>query len=243
MQLVDILGAVDVIGPAAAGDFRSRVSVFDELFWVFLILGTIVGIVVIGYTLYNGWRYRADNSDAELEDPPTVGELPTGQGGGKKLFVSFAISAVIVLGLIIYAYSALMYVEDGPSQDVSDQVEIDVTGIQFTWQFTYNENGETVFNDLVIPEDTPIRIEVTSGDVWHTFGIPDLRVKADAIPGDTATTWFSAEEQGTYLVECFELCGTGHSDMTANIHVVSQQEYEQYMDDLSDPNATAEIPA
>jgi cytochrome c oxidase subunit 2 len=79
-----------------------------------------------------------------------------------------------------------------------------------------------------VPADTEIRLTVTSGDVFHNFGIPGLRVKSDAIPGQTTETWFVAEEPGRYQAACYELCGQGHSYMTSEVVVMSEEEYEKW---------------
>ena len=208
---------------------RTRVDVFEEIFLYFLALGTLVGIVVISYVLYNAYKYRDTGERKGDENLPSVGELPTGGKGGKKLFVSFGLSAIIVISLVIWTYGMLLYVEDGPDQGPEEAIEIDVEGWAFGWDFYYENGVET--SELVIPADEPIWIEVTSRDVWHTFGISDLRVKADAIPGEVDETWFMAEETGDYTAECFELCGQGHSGMNADVRVVSQDEYDQWMDE------------
>ncbi|MFW6153002.1 MAG: cytochrome c oxidase subunit II [Halobacteriota archaeon] len=235
--------AADYAGPLQhlPGDGGpSRVSVFGDIYLVFLVLGTAVGVVVIGYMLYNGWKYRA-SANGELDDPPVLGELPTGEGGGKKLFVSFGISAIIVISLIIWSYSAVIYVEEVPQQAAEDNMVVEVEGYTFAWDFTY-ENGNTTTNTLVVPEDQVVTLEVTSRDVWHTFGSHQLRVKADAIPGQTSTTWFVAEERGIYRAECFELCGAGHSHMVAEIIVVSQEEYDAMYEEFTETGEFPEPP-
>ncbi|MFW6448396.1 MAG: cytochrome c oxidase subunit II [Halobacteriota archaeon] len=241
-DLVAVLAEGIPLAHQVDDEFRSQASIFEEIFWVFLVLGTIVGIVVISYMLYNGWRYRASAADGDPDDPPRLGELPHGQGGGKKLFLSFGISAVIVIVLVVWAYSALITVEAGQVDDVEEAMTVDVEGYTFAWDFQY-ENGETTTNELVVPEGEVIGLDVTSRDVWHTFGSTDLRIKTDAIPGQTSSTWFNADERGSYLVECFELCGAGHSDMEATIYVLSEDEFDEWYEDLGDENATAEIPS
>lgn len=218
---------------------QTRVDVFESIFLVFLGLGTLVGVVVIAYTLYNAYKYRDSGEPADDEDLPTVGELPTGGKGGKKLFLSFGLSAIIVISLVIWTYGMLLYVEDGPNDDPEDAVEIDVEGWAFGWDFYY-ENGVETSGELVIPAGEPIWIEVTSTDVWHTFGIPDLRVKADAIPEERDETWFMADEPGEYTAECFELCGFGHSGMTADVVVMPPDEYETWLDEQLTMTITVE---
>ncbi|APW99103.1 cytochrome c oxidase subunit II [Halobiforma lacisalsi AJ5] len=213
---------------------RTRVDVFEDIFLVFLGLGTLVGIVVIAYTLYNAYKYRDTEDRSDDEDLPSVGELPTGGKGGKKLFLSFGLSAIIVISLVIWTYGMLLYVEDpGMENPGEDAMEIDVEGWAFEWDFYYENGVETSSLDdgLVLPADKPIWIEVTSTDVWHTFGISDLRVKADAIPGEYDQTWFVADEPGEHTVECFELCGPGHSGMTSDVTVYEQDRFDEWMDE------------
>ena len=214
---------------------QTRVDVFEEIFIVFLALGTLVGVVVVAYTMYNAYKYRDVGDDEDDADRPVLGELPTGGQGGKKLFVSFGISAIIVISLIIWTYSMLLYVEDGPNPD-DDAIEIDVEGDGFVWHFDYGEHeGESVTtaNEMVIPADTTIWLTVTGGDVWHAFGITQERVKADAIPGEYHQTWFIAEEPGEYpnAIECYELCGEFHSDMDADLVVLEPDEFEEWLDE------------
>ncbi|WP_293032221.1 cytochrome c oxidase subunit II [Natronococcus sp.] len=211
---------------------QTRVDVFEQIFLVFLGLGTLVGVVVVAYTLYNAYKYRDGAAKTSDDDTPVLGELPTGGEGGKKLFLSFGLSAIVVISLVIWTYGMLLYVED-PGDDIpqEDAIEVDVEGDGFAWYFEYENGAETV-NTMTVPEDTPVWISVTGGDVWHAFGISDLRVKADAIPGETDETWFMAEEAGdTHTIECFELCGDGHSAMDGTLEVVEEEEFEEFLED------------
>lgn len=214
---------------------QTRVDVFEEIFLVFLGLGTLVGVVVVAYTLYNAYKYRDEGDETADVDRPVLGELPTGGQGGKKLFLSFFLSAIIVVSLIVWTYGMLLYVEDGPNPD-ENAVEIDVEGQTFSWLFEYQDEYESededeqfdTVNDMLVPADRTIAINVTSNDVWHTFGISQERVKADAKPGESIETWFIAEEPGQYdrAIECFELCGEGHSAMDGNLIVVDGDLYD-----------------
>lgn len=223
-------------------NWRAQAEIFSEIFFVFLVIGTVVGTVVVAYTLYHAYKYREKGASGDTSDDgfdaPVLGELPRGQEGGKsrKLFLSFGLSAIIVISLVVYSYGLLLYVEQGPSSDVEQEgennMEILVTGYQFGWEFEY-ENGHTEQNTLRVPqgEDQVIRLDVTSRDVWHAFGVTELRLKADAIPGQTDTTWFLADQEGTYEIECFELCGVGHSQMVGEIIVMPQDEYDQWYEE------------
>jgi cytochrome c oxidase subunit 2 len=219
-----------------SGSFRSQAEVFSEIFGVFVAIGTIVGIVVIAYTLYHAYKYRDSRDDKASEagfDAPQLGELPTGQQSGKskKLFLSFGLSAIIVISVVVYSYTLLLYVEEGPSNEIDtnggDALTVEVTGIQFAWLFEYPNDQESSAT-MRVPAGEEIRLQVTSDDVWHAFGVTELRVKADAIPGQTSTTWFTTDEPGTYRIECFELCGTAHSQMVGEIQVMEQDEFNEW---------------
>lgn len=230
---------------------RTQVDVFNSLYWAFLVLGTIVGVIVIAYTVYNALKYRVDGSapgggydveetyDDEAEKGiarPRLGEIPSeaDNGSGKKLFVSFALSAIIVLGLIIYAYSLLLYVEGTPMEQNEDALHVEVTGMQFSWEYEY-PNGETT-NTLYAPEDRVVVLNVTSDDVFHNWGVPELRTKTDAIPGQYTQTWFQADEPGEYRAICYELCGAAHSDMYGDVIIMEEEEFDDWYDDTEGEN-------
>jgi cytochrome c oxidase subunit 2 len=211
----------------------SRVDVFQTIYLAFLVLGTLVGVVVIGYMLWKAYVYRSGSEKSEKADVerPVLGELPMGGGGGRKLALSFGLSTVIVVSLIIWTYGTLLYVENSQAAEPESQLEVDVVGKQFAWEFHY-ENGYTADSAngdaFRIPVDRRVRISVTSEDVFHNFGIPELRVKTDAMPGQSTSTWFIAEETGTYESACYELCGAGHSYMTAQVEVMPQDQFDEW---------------
>ena len=233
------------------------VEVFEEIYFVFLVLGTLVGVVVIGYMCYLAYEYRdtgaehgedaergeaGETSASEGEgasdgiDRPTLGELPTGSGGGRKLFTSLALSAVIVVSLIAWTYGTLLFVEGAPAQGNED-FEVQVTGYQFGWEFEY-PNGHTT-DTLRVPRGERIDIAVTSRDVWHNFGIPAFNVKSDAIPGQETDAWFVGDRTGTFQAVCYELCGAGHSQMNADVIVMSPQKFEQWYANTSGSGGNA----
>lgn len=218
---------------------QSPKAIFEQVFWVFMGIGTVVGIVVILYAFSHMVRYR-DEEVEENDDPyadekkvvrPELGELPGSSGGGKKLFLSFAISAIIVLSLIVWTYTLLVDYETA-AEEIDEELTIDVYGEQFSWSFQY-PNGENV-STLRVPRGQMIMLRVTSKDVFHNFGIPSQGLKADAIPGQTTSAWFAADETGTYAAHCYELCGAGHSRMDAEVIVMEPDEYRDWYNNMGE---------
>ncbi len=214
-----------------------RDEIFQTIFVWFLILGTIVGVVVIGYMLYNAYKFRdrGERDDDDGIDRPELGELPEGGGGGRKLALSLLLSAAIVISLITWTYFALVDVETRATQ-TDDSLNVQVEGFQFGWEFIY-PNGNTS-ETLRVPANTTVQLTVTSRDVFHNFGIPAFKMKTDALPGQTTDTWFQPNETGTYQAQCFELCGAGHSAMNANVSVMEPDAYEQWYENTTPANTT-----
>ncbi|MFB6227270.1 MAG: cytochrome c oxidase subunit II [Halobacteriales archaeon] len=247
-------------GPLQSGIIPrgTREEVFAEIYWVFTILGTLVGAVVIGYMVYNAYKYRDDGSEREKKDRPEVGEIPSGSGKGRKLFLSFAISAVIVISLIVGTYGSLLYVENAAAgnNDVSaedgDAMEVMAIGYRFNWTFAYpggNEsvrtangviNNVTLSDNLHVPTNQRVQLNVTSQDVHHNIGIPELRAKTDALPGQYTQTWLNATESGErYPARCYELCGAQHSYMVSYVETMKPEDFRAWYNEQSSTNASA----
>jgi cytochrome c oxidase subunit 2 len=214
----------------------SRAFVFERIFRVFLLLGALVGVVVVAYLLYNASRYRAGRP-GDVANLRTLGELPTGGGGGGKLFLSFGLSAVIVVSLVGWTYVTLLYVEQDAPTDQADAIEVEVVGYRFGWEFVY-PNGHTTTGTLRVPEGRTVKLVATSRDVFHTFGIPSHNVKTDAIPGRETETWFVPDDPGRYTARCYELCGAGHSAMQATVIVMEPPAYDAWYENTTAGNAT-----
>jgi cytochrome c oxidase subunit II len=87
----------------------------------------------------------------------------------------------------------------------------------------------TVDNEMVVPINKIVRVQVTAADVLHSFAMPSFGVKVDAVPGRLNETWFKAEQEGVYHGQCSELCGNGHPYMPITIRVVSEQQYAAWL--------------
>jgi cytochrome c oxidase subunit 2 len=120
--------------------------------------------------------------------------------------------------------------QDPPPGPANQHLEIHVNGQQYLWRFDYP--GKTqVFNyhDMVVPVDTTVVLNITSSDVDHSWWIPDLGPKADAIPSHTNHTWFRISKPGSYFGNCAEFCGENHADMTARVIAVTPDQYKAWL--------------
>lgn len=217
--------------PLRFSDIQTTSEAFDQIFTAFLGLGTLVGVVVLSYMVYKGYKYRssADIPEEERADPPDLGELPGEGEGGKKLFLSFGLSAIIVLSLIFWTYGTLLHIDSSPDAPTEDQFNVTAEGFQFGWAFVY-PNGHEETGTLRVPNGTVINVDVTSRDVFHNLGLVPYERKTDAIPGQKTTMWFLPTEVGTHEngAVCYELCGAGHSQMNADIVVMERDAFEEW---------------
>ncbi|MGH2350349.1 MAG: cytochrome c oxidase subunit II, partial [Chloroflexota bacterium] len=102
-------------------------------------------------------------------------------------------------------------------------------GHQWWWEFQYPELGVTTANELHIPVGVPINLELESADVIHSFWVPHLAGKTDAIPGRVNRLWFLADEPGTYNGQCAEFCGIEHALMRMLVIAESQSEFDAWV--------------
>ncbi|MBT3176804.1 MAG: cytochrome c oxidase subunit II [Desulfobacula sp.] len=131
-----------------------------------------------------------------------------------------------IIALLMFAsgwksYTGLRNVPEGA-------LEIEVIGQSFSWLFYYPNEKETE-NEIVVPVNTPVKLNITSEDVIHSLFIPAFRVKVDAVKGLDTYAWFLPEKKGEYFFQCTEFCGTDHASMTGVVRVVSQEEYEEWV--------------
>ncbi len=203
--------------PNADGIRRSYLFVTAFTFAIFLLVeGLLIAFLV---------RYRR-NKRARFEDGAQV-------HGATKLELAWTAFPVVVLFLIgAFVFIELPGIKDIPEATAGEeQLEIKVTGRQFYWQYEY-PNGVVAIDHMRAPAGVPVRLEVTAPDtdVIHSWWIPALGGKIDAIPGRTNDTWFEADDEGTYTGQCAELCGLEHARMLASVEVMSSAAFSAWLD-------------
>ncbi|MEM1054092.1 MAG: cytochrome c oxidase subunit II [Bacteroidota bacterium] len=187
----------------------------DSLFNFILYSSTILTLIVAAAMVYFIYKYRRKSHADRAVD---VHE-------SKWLEVSWiAIPTLLVLVVFFWGFTAYVNTSIPPA----NSYEISVTGQKWDWSFEY-PNGKQTVKEIVVPVNTPIKLEMTSIDVLHSFYVPEFRIKHDVIPNRYSYVWFEAPEQGVYQVLCTEYCGTLHSDMGALIKVVSYDDFATWL--------------
>ena len=153
----------------------------------------------------------------------------------------------ILIAIAIPSFRILYFME----RDKDPDMTIKVVGHQWYWSYEYPDHGNINFdsylikdedlkpgqlrllsvdNNLVVPVGARVKVLVTSGDVIHSWAIPSLGVKMDAIPGRTNETWFEVTKPGMYYGQCSEICGVGHGFMPIGIEAVSKKDFNHWLD-------------
>lgn len=130
-----------------------------------------------------------------------------------------------VLFMVIFAWGFIVY--NKMRQFPADALNIQVTGKKWAWTINY-ANGAVLVNELVVPANRPVVLNMTSEDVLHSFYVPSFRVKQDVVPGKRSKMTFEATEPGEYRIFCAEYCGTQHSQMIGYVKVLTPEQYEAW---------------
>ncbi|GAA6748617.1 cytochrome c oxidase subunit II [Thermus brockianus] len=187
------------------------------LVWV-LVFSVLIFGVVAGALAYIAWKFRAR--------PGQQGEPPQIHGNDRLEVIWTLIPVAIILILFGLTARALIQV----NKPIPGAMKVEVTGYQFWWDFNYTELGFRNSNELILPAGVPVELEVTSKDVIHSFWVPGLVGKQDAIPGQKTRIRFVAEKPGNYYGFCAELCGPSHARMLFRVLVVPKEEFDRFVE-------------
>jgi cytochrome c oxidase subunit 2 len=208
------------LSPAYAGTFMppegtSIAHQVDVLYGFLLIVSFISCALVIGGFCYFGWKYQR-------KAPGKYGAWITHNNVAEFLwsFIPFLIfMLVFVWGWIVYSHLRTM---------PTDALEIAIQAQKWSWTFVY-KSGRSSAGEFYVPVDTDVKMIMTSKDVIHSFYIPAFRNKQDVVPGRYTALWFRPNKLGDFQIFCAEYCGDQHSGMLAKLHVVTREQYEDWL--------------
>jgi cytochrome c oxidase subunit 2 len=196
----------------------------SELFYIIVIPALLVILLVGGAIIVAAVRFRRKS-----EDEPQPRQI----GGNNALeFTWTVIPALILLTIFIVSVFQLPFLRHTPSE-AADAMHIHIVGRQWAWSFEYpgkNAKGQTIrtFGALTIPAGQVVNLDIDSVDVIHSWSVPNLSGRLDAIPGMQNHTWVLADHPGTYYGQCTEFCGLSHAAMTAKVVALPPAEFDQW---------------
>ena len=203
---------------APAGEVaRDQKNLFFLTMWPAL----AILILVEGLLLFILFRFRRKQGDDGL---------PQQVHGNNKLEIGWTIAPVILLAFFVPpTVGGIIDLGRTPK----DAIVVDVTGVQWAWQFQYEAAaGATpvqTLNELHIPIGRNIVFKLRSTDVNHSFWVPRLAGKTDVIPGRENHMWIKGTEIGTYSGQCAEFCGVGHGKMRFDVIVESEEDFQNWL--------------
>ena len=248
VALAAMLAAFLIAAPGALADAFTPESGgspnaddIDTLYKLTLYVAIVIFLIVEGTLLWSLVRYR------HRRGGPEAAQIR----GNTPLELGWTVGAALIL--VVLTVVTFLYLSDienpppsGPNGLRASQAEfasidqpdpprsggpyltIRVTGQQYLWRYDY-AGGDQLFDyyEMVVPTDTTVVLEITASDVIHSWWIPKLGGKADAVPGHINETWFKipAGREGTYFGQCAELCGDNHADMRAQVRAVTPNEF------------------
>jgi cytochrome c oxidase subunit II len=202
-----------------------------DTLWDVLIIATVpIFVLVTVIVLFSVIEFRMRPGEENLDGPPI-------HGNTKLEVIWTAVPAILIVGLVTYAYIVLHDVEKAPA--AGNERVVTVTGQQFAWSFAYNEGGKKFTTaQLYLPAGESVKFDVKSKDVIHDFWVPDFRMKIDAVPGITThyrVTPKNPQAIGDHAIVCAELCGLGHAFMRQTAHVLSKPDFDKWLAKMTAP--------
>ena len=199
----------------------------------------IVFVLVIGAIVFITWKFR----ERKDSDPD---EFPSQIHGQTTLEIGWTIlPALILAGIAVGTVMTIINL----NREEPNSIKVQVAGQQWWWEYRYDLNGDgnfagpediTTATELVIPAGKPVQVTTTSNDVIHSFWIPGLNGKKDAVPGLYNPLKLQADEPGVFRGQCTEFCGLSHANMRMLVRAVSSSDYDawvrnQLKDHAADP--------
>ncbi len=198
----------------------------DGLFNLVFYVGAAVFVFVMAAVLIVSLRYRARRGrDGQWDDD---GELPEQVHGNTRLELGWTILPALILAVIAVPTLGTVFTLQDWADDAD--VEIEVYGAQWWWEFRYPGTDVVTANTIVFPAGEPIELTMTSYDVIHSFWIPALNGKRDVAPGRVHEWSLQADEPGTYWGQCAEFCGLSHAYMRIRAVALAPDDYDRWLE-------------
>jgi cytochrome c oxidase subunit 2 len=232
LLLLSLPGRAWAQGGAQSGSLNA--TDINGLFGIVLLLAILVFFLVEGLLVFAIIRYRRRSND----------EMPEQVHGNNRMELGWTLgSAALVLVLFFFTLGFYQQPRGLPAN--SEPLSVQVMGHTWYWEFFYPDSGVRLVSTtdtFRVPAGRPVVLEITSADVQHSFWIPELAGKVDAIPGRVQRMWFQVDEPRTYVGLCAEYCGREHYNMLIDLEVLAEPEFVAwYGEEAAAVAAAAEV--
>jgi cytochrome c oxidase subunit II len=207
--------------PDSASEEFDRIQ---AIYWFVTIISIVIFSLVTAVVIFSVWKWRVPEDD-DADGPPIHGHT-----GLEILWTAVPAVLVTAIGIV----SAIVLARNGDAG--SRPLEVQAIGQQFAWKFAYSdfEDGDgkpVTTGELVLPLGQEARFTMTAVDVIHSFWVPNFGQKMDAVPGIETEILVTPDRMGDFAVVCTELCGLGHATMRAKARVVSQDDFDAWIEE------------
>jgi cytochrome c oxidase subunit 2 len=193
----------------------------NQAYYVVLAFTAAIFLIVETLLVMFIWRYRSRGRPRTVDG----GQVH----GNNRLEIIWTLIPVGIISVIFgFVFYKLPGISGPPTAHAANPLEVKLDAHQFYWQFTY-PNGAVSIDELHLPVGRVVKIDINSEDVNHSWWIPQLGGKTDAIPGRTNHIWYQPDKIGTYYGRCAEFCGLFHERMLARAIVSSEADYESFV--------------
>jgi cytochrome c oxidase subunit 2 len=200
--------------PTSASEEFDRIQ---AVYWFATVISIAIFSLVVAVVLFSVWKWRVPEDD-DADGPPIHGHT-----GLEILWTAVPAVLVTAIGIV----SAVVLARNGEAGN--RPLEVQAIGQQFAWKFVYSDYDDLASGELVLPLGREARFTMTAVDVIHSFWVPNFGQKMDAVPGIETTILVTPDRTGEFAVVCAELCGLGHATMRARARVVTQQEFDAWL--------------
>jgi len=240
-----------VVAPVASANFLTpesggspNANSIDSLYKVVLYIAAVVFVIVEGALVYSLFKFRARK-----------GAVAAQIHGNTRLEIGWTLAAALILVVLtVVTFIKLPSIVNPPNSDGAGlalsasvtqptppngkKLSVCVQGRQYIWRYSYGtacKNGAFTskepysYQEMEVPVHTTVVLTIQSSDVIHSWWVPAMGGKVDAVPGYTTYTWFKALHTGDFRGQCAQLCGMNHAAMTAIIHVVTPAQYQAWI--------------
>jgi cytochrome c oxidase subunit II len=202
--------------PTSASEEFDRIQ---AIYWFATVMSIVIFSLVSAVVVFSVWKWRVPLDD-DRDGPPIHGHT-----GLEILWTAVPAILVTALGIV----SAVVLARNADAGD--NALEVQAIGQQFTWRFAYPEDDVDQVGELVLPVGRAAHFTMSSLDVIHSFWVPQFGQKMDAVPGTETEIVVTPTRTGEFAVVCTELCGLGHATMRAKARVVTEEEFESWLEE------------